>query len=157
MKNDYDLKEANRIVYGGKGKDTMPAEPVKVHVKVDLEIPGCPVSKDEVERIVQSLVWDVPFRFPAYPVCFECKQRFNVCVFDKGQLCLGPVTRAGCGAPCPAAGLGCWGCRGPTAEPNMKEFLRVAAERRFDERDVLERLRLFGGFEEMLPDRGKRS
>lgn len=153
LKNRYDLKEANRIVYGKMAKETMAVEPLKSYVQVDLEIPGCPVSKDEVERIVQSLVWDVPFRFPVYPVCYECKQRFSVCVFEKGQLCLGPVTRAGCNAPCPAAGLGCWGCRGPAAEPNMEEFLRITSERGFEHAEVMERLRMFGGFEEMMAAR----
>jgi coenzyme F420-reducing hydrogenase gamma subunit len=111
-----------------------------------MEIPGCPVSKVEVERIVQHLVWDVPYHFPAYPVCLECKQRFGVCRFDLGELCLGPVTRAGCDAPCPASGLGCWGCRGISEDANLESFLAITRARGFGEREIHERLGFFGGF-----------
>ncbi len=147
MKNAYDLNEANRQVYGKHAKETLPVRAISEVVTVDLEIPGCPVSKAEVERIVQHLVWGVPYSPPAYPVCFECKIRFSTCVFDHGQLCLGPVTRGGCDAPCPAGGLGCWGCRGQASDPNIDEFLRIVADRGFSDREVSERLNFFGGFE----------
>jgi len=146
LKNAYDLEEANREVYGDHPKPTLPVRAVHEVVPVDLEIPGCPVSKREVERIVQHLVWGIPFRFPAHPVCVECKRAFTVCVFEKGELCLGPVTRGGCGAVCPRGGLGCYGCRGPCVEPNLEAFLEMARERGFDERMVEEHLSFFGGF-----------
>jgi sulfhydrogenase subunit delta len=147
MKNAFDLAELNREVYGDKPKPTQEARGVGEVVEVDLMIPGCPVSKAEVERFIQHAVLDVPFSFPAYPVCGECKQRFTVCVVQKGHLCLGPITRAGCNAPCPAAGLGCWGCRGPAQEVNMEGFLAAARELGFDDEEVQERLDMFGGFE----------
>jgi coenzyme F420-reducing hydrogenase gamma subunit len=103
-----------------------------------------------VERVIQHLIWGVPYKFPVYPVCFECKQRFTVCRFEKGQLCLGPITCGGCRAPCPAAGLGCWGCRGPAAEPNYREFFRLTGERGFSETELVERLAFFGGFDAAL-------
>jgi coenzyme F420-reducing hydrogenase gamma subunit len=147
LKNAYDLVAANREVYGDFPKTTQQVRAVKDVVDVDLEIPGCPVSKSEVERIVQHLIWDVAYTFPAYPVCLECKQRFTVCMFDRGQLCLGPITQAGCDAPCPAAGLGCWGCRCPAEDPNFDEFLEITRRNGFDEREVEERVRFFGGFD----------
>lgn len=147
LKNAFDLGEANREVYGDDPKDTLPTRPVRDVVPVDLEIPGCPVSKEEVERIVQHIVWSVPYQFPAYPVCLECKQRFTVCMFEMGRLCLGPITRGGCNAPCPAGGLGCWGCRGPASDPNYEEFLFIARSREFADEEIEERLRFFGGFE----------
>lgn len=150
MKNAFDLEAANSEVYGDTPKETLPARPLRDVVPVDLEIPGCPVSKAEVERVVQHLIWDVPYQFPAYPVCLECKQRFTMCVFEKGQLCLGPISRAGCNAPCPAGGLGCWGCRGPAADPNFEEFLAIARERGHSEEEIAERLSFFGGFEGVL-------
>ena len=147
LKNAFDLADANREVYGDMPKQTLPTRSVGEVVDVDLQISGCPVSKDEVERIVQHLIWDVQYQFPAYPVCLECKQRYTVCMCEKGQLCLGPITMGGCDAPCPAAGQGCWGCRGPAEEPNFDEFFCIAKDRGFDRRVVDERLAFFGGFE----------
>jgi len=149
LKNAYDLERANREVYPDRPVATLPVRSVGEVVPVDLEVPGCPVSKAEVERIVQHLIWDVPYHSPAYPVCLQCKQRYTVCLFERGQLCLGPVTRGGCDAPCPAGGLGCWGCRGPTADLNLDEFLDIARERGFDTEEIEERLSFFGGFEEV--------
>jgi sulfhydrogenase subunit delta len=147
LKNVFDQDEANREVYGDKPKESRPTRAIKDVIKVDMEIPGCPVSKEEVERIVQHLVWEVPFHFPAYPICLECKQRFTVCRFDVGELCLGPITRGGCGAPCPANSLGCWGCRGMAEEANTRSFLEIIHERGFGDREIRERLSFFGGFE----------
>jgi sulfhydrogenase subunit delta len=147
MKNAYDLAEANAEVYGDRPKETLPVRSVKEIVPVDLEIPGCPVNKDELERIVRHLVLDVPFSFHVYPVCVECKQRFTTCLMEKGQLCLGSITRAGCEAPCPAGGLGCWGCRGPAEAPNYEEFFTLARERGFSDAEIRERMGFFGGFD----------
>ena len=147
LKNACSLPEANREVYGDKPKETEPVRSVGEVVRVDLAVPGCPVDKAEVERIVQHLIWDVPFAFPAYPVCLECKQRYTPCLFQKGQLCLGPITAGGCNAPCPAGGLGCWGCRGRSADCNMDEFWALAREKGFGEAEIRERLGFFGGFE----------
>ena len=67
-----------------------------------------------------------------------------------GELCLGPITRAGCDAPCPAGGLGCWGCRGSAENPNYDEFFSLAKEKGFSEREINDRLGFFGGFEDVL-------
>lgn len=152
LKNAFDLKAANHEVYGFEGKDTLPARAVKEVIAVDMEIPGCPVSKLEVEQIVQHLVLDIPHHFPAYPVCMECKRRYTVCMFLKGQLCLGPITRAGCDAPCPASGLGCWGCRGPAREANCEAFLTAADGFGFPAEEIQERLDMFGGFDGVVGD-----
>jgi sulfhydrogenase subunit delta len=147
LKNAFDLDEANREVYGDLPKETIPSMAVKDVVAVDLQVPGCPVSKSEIERLVQHLAYDLPLPSYSYPVCLECKQRYTVCRFDLGELCLGPITRAGCNAPCPAGGMGCWGCRGPAESPNYEEFFALAAERGFSEEEIQDRLSFFGGFE----------
>ena len=149
MKNAFDLQAANQEVYGGQPKETSLAKAAKDIVKVDLEIPGCPVSKAEIEAVIQHLVWDIPFNFPVYPVCIECKQRFTTCMFEKGMLCLGPVTRGGCNAPCPTGGLGCWGCRGAAADPNFESFFSIAREKGFSSDEINERVNFFGAFSEV--------
>jgi coenzyme F420-reducing hydrogenase gamma subunit len=147
LKNAYDPAEANREVYGDKPQATEPARPIQDFVTVDLSIPGCPVAKEEVERVVRHVALGVPFEFTVYPVCVDCKQRYVSCVMEHDQLCLGSITRAGCEAPCPAGGLGCWGCRGPAPDANLPEFLTLARARGFSEKEIDERLSFFGGFE----------
>lgn len=146
LKNEFNLESANQEVYGYYPKESLTVRPVKDIISVDIEIPGCPVSKAEVESLICHLVWDSPFQLPVYPVCVDCKQRFTNCLFDKGHLCLGPVTRAGCHAPCPAGGVGCWGCRGPACEPNFESFLALVKEKGFSDRELKERMNFFGAF-----------
>jgi len=146
IKNQHNLSKANQEVYGDLQKDTMPVRAVKEIVSVDMEIPGCPVNKEEVERIVQCLIWEATFPFPVYPVCFECRQRFTTCLFEMGEICLGSITAGGCNAPCPAGGLGCWGCRGMAAAANIDEYFEVAKNYGFSRSDVIEKMNFFGGF-----------
>jgi sulfhydrogenase subunit delta len=149
LKNEFDLKSMNREVYGNDPKETINVRPIKDIVPVDIEIPGCPVSKAEVESLICHVVWDSPFQIPVYPVCVECKQQFTTCLFEKGQLCLGPITRAGCNAPCPAGGAGCWGCRGPSVEANYESFFAIVKEKGFSDIELRERLNFFGAFQEV--------
>ena len=118
LKNAYDLPAAVREVYGNMPKETMPVVSIKELVPVDLSIPGLPGEQAEVERIVQHLVWGRSYHFPVYPVCVECKQRYTVCMVDRGQLCLGPITAPGCDAPCipPEA----WAVTVAAARPTMR-------------------------------------
>jgi coenzyme F420-reducing hydrogenase gamma subunit len=150
QKNAYDLDEANAEVYGDKPKPTQKTQAVHEVVEVDLSIPGCPVSKVEIERIVRHVIMSIDYKFPVYPVCIECKRRFNTCLFDLGKLCLGSITMAGCNAPCPTGELGCWGCRGPAKAINIEEFKAAAKRHGFSKTEVNERLSFFGGFEGIL-------
>ena len=88
-------------------------------VNVDAFIPGCPIDTGEFVRVVKNLVLGKAPDIPDYPICVECKQNENVCVYEKGMHCLGPVIRAGCGARCPSNGSYCFGCRGLIPEPNV--------------------------------------
>jgi len=85
--------------------------------------------------------------FPKYPVCIECKANENVCMFDIGEPCLGPVTRAGCDSWCPNERAGCWGCRGPAEDANLKQMKKIMKEHGFSEKTINERLDFFGGFQ----------
>jgi coenzyme F420-reducing hydrogenase gamma subunit len=115
-------------------------------VKVDLKIYGCPPSKPEMEKIVQMVVMNKPYIYPKYPVCMECKANGNICLYDLGKICLGPITRAGCGAVCANARRGCFGCRGPAEEPNLKQMNEIMLREGFSKEQILERLGIFSGF-----------
>jgi coenzyme F420-reducing hydrogenase gamma subunit len=147
LKNRFaDLEWVKKEVYGDHPIETSPVRPLEDIVKVDLKIYGCPIKKEEVEKIVVNIALGKSINHPKYPVCTECKANENVCLFDLGEPCLGPVTRAGCNAWCPSNRLGCWGCRGPADDPNIAELLRIMSEHGFSKEKVLDRLECFGGF-----------
>ncbi len=152
IKNKFPIEDVVREVYGDDPVETLPVKKISDVVKVDLEIPGCPVSKEEVERIVVDLVTGAEIKFPKYPVCVECRRKVNTCVFDLGLLCLGPITRAGCGAVCTSGKTGCIGCRGPAEEANYEEFRRILKDHGFTVRQALERINFYGGLPEMVID-----
>lgn len=155
LKNRFaDLQWVKKTVYGDHPVETSPVKPLSAIVKVDLEIYGCPISKQEVERMVTDLVVGKTVSQPEYPLCLECRANRNICLFDLGQLCLGPITRAGCDAWCPGNRLGCWGCRGPAEEANFSEFRRITAEHGFSREQLLDRLECFGGFAGYLTELG---
>jgi sulfhydrogenase subunit delta len=105
------------------------ALPVSAAIKVDYEIPGCPMDKAEFVRIVTQLVKGTAKVYvPSYPVCMECKRNGTICRYDDGDHCLGPVALAGCGAPCPAAGIPCEACRGMVKNANQDAMEKVLIE-----------------------------
>jgi len=93
--------------------------PISQHVRVDLELRGCPISKSQLVETLLALLHGRRPNLPSYSVCLECKRRGTPCVMVAGgRPCLGPVTQAGCGALCPAYQRGCFGCFGPMESPN---------------------------------------
>jgi sulfhydrogenase subunit delta len=93
--------------------------PIAQHVRVDLELRGCPISKTQLLEVLEALLNGRRPTIPTHAVCLECKRRGIVCVMvAHATPCLGPVTQAGCGALCPASNRGCYGCFGPMESPN---------------------------------------
>jgi len=93
--------------------------PIADHVKVDLELRGCPIDKGQLLEVIGALLAGRKPNLPAHSVCLECKRLGKVCVMvAHGTPCLGPVTHAGCGALCPGYLRGCYGCFGPMESPN---------------------------------------
>jgi len=93
--------------------------PIARHVKVDFELWGCPVSGPQIVAVVNALLLGVAPRDNADKVCTECKRLGHPCIMvTRGIACMGPVTRAGCGALCPGLGRDCYGCYGPAENAN---------------------------------------
>ncbi len=147
MVNFMDFEEVKKYVYGDKAKyfDTIKAKPVDQVVKVDFKIPGCPINKYEFLKVVKQLIAGGLPRIPNYSVCSECKMQGNECLLKKGIVCLGPVTRAGCGAICPKNYKGCFGCRGLAPEHNLESFKQVLKEAGLTESDIIEQFKLING------------
>lgn len=155
LKNYQDTDNYRRYVYGDRADwfPTAKAQPISSVVKVDYELPGCPMIKEEFLRFVKCMLAGRPFQLPRTAVCVECKKRGNLCLYERGIICLGPITRAGCDAICPTYGSKCEGCRGivgqeamTAAGVNLREQYDVPLER------ILADMRLYGAYqEEELP------
>jgi len=116
-------------------------------VKVDYELPGCPLDKKQFVYAVASILNGVKPFFPKIPVCHECKLSETECLTLKGISCQGPVTFAGCGAPCTASGVGCQGCRGNCDFPNFEEMLEILKRNGLSKDDAVKFLKVFRGYQ----------
>ena len=97
------------------------AHPIRAQVAVDFELWGCPVNSRQVVAAVGSLLNGVVPVDERDKVCMECKRQQAVCVMvSEGKVCMGPVTRTGCGALCPRFGRGCYACYGPAENLNTE-------------------------------------
>jgi sulfhydrogenase subunit delta len=123
LKNNFDLNEVKEFVYGDDAKmphlDTAMTKAVDEVVEVDYKVHGCPINRKEFTYIMRCLLLGKKPEIPEWPVCVECKAKGNPCLWQYGQVCLGPIIRAGCGARCPSSGFRCFGCRGYIDEPNI--------------------------------------
>lgn len=107
LKNNFDLEEVKRCVYGDAASmphlATGPTKAVDEVVKVDYKVHGCPMDRGEFTYVVRCLLMGKDPVIADYPVCVECKKKENVCRYEFDEICLGPIIRAGCGARCPSA------------------------------------------------------
>lgn len=121
LRNFSDVAEFTRIVYAHPEyiRTLDQSTPISTHVKVDFELRGCPINKQQLLEVITAFLHDRKPNTPPHSVCLECKLRGNVCVMvAHGTPCLGPVTHAGCGALCPTYNRGCYGCFGSKETPN---------------------------------------
>lgn len=97
---------------------------VKEIIDVDMFIPGCPPRTENIIAAIYyllTLVGEDPESLNKEGcVCDTCELFNEGCFLDKGELCYGPITAAGCDLMCPNNGNYCYGCFKPTAKPGEK-------------------------------------
>lgn len=105
--------------------------PICNFVDVDYYIPGCPPMPFLIVHSLKSILSGKKPNRHQSVVCAECHRKIvpaklnrlygiyekeanhELCLVSQGFVCLGSLTRDGCGAPCPRANFTCFGCRGP--------------------------------------------
>jgi len=118
IRNQWMHDEVIREVYGDAPTqrnelfDVFKTKALNEVVPVDYYIHGCPPDRDDIKRVISALGLGKKPEIIRYPVCVECKKNENICQFELGAFCLGPITRAGCKAICPTHNSPCDGCRG---------------------------------------------
>ena len=130
--------------------------PVREHIKVDLELWGCPVSSHQLLTAVRALLNGVVPVEEQDKVCMECKRKHTVCVLvSRGEACMGPVTRSGCGAICPAFGRDCYACFGPAENSNTKAMANRLSGLGLLDADVAQRFLFINSHAEVFNQEGR--
>jgi len=137
--NKFERAELLGLVYGEAGSQYEAGEvrPISAEIAVDISIYGCPINAEEFVAVMEHVLLGRPYRQPNEPVCYECKLNQYECVYDRGQMCLGPVTRCGCNAICTSKGHRCFGCRGLIGEVNLHAAKEVLQEHGLRLEDIL--------------------
>ncbi len=148
LKNNFSLQEVKKEVYGYEANqkqfDTFRTKALHEVIKVDFVVPGCPIEASELAHVVKCLLTGRRPQLPEHPVCVECKMKENGCRYEFDEICLGPVTRAGCDARCPSNGYWCFGCRGILPNANIEAAREAAALHGKSVDDLHNKLELFG-------------
>lgn len=146
---DKKYQERFKRVYGRKDitlTKAFESKPLKSFIKVDYFLPGCPINANQFFAVFVKLINDYKPNIYNFSVCTECKWHENQCLLTSKNLpCLGPVTRAGCGAVCPEYGIPCVGCWGPVEEANIAYEFELLKKQGFSIKQIKEKLRIFGG------------
>lgn len=108
-------------------------------VDIDYYLPGCPPLPASIKEALLALADDEPPPVKTRNLCDQCRRTKDKmlvaqrdylvdevvsvheltsideqkCFLEQGVLCMGPVTREGCGALCPQANMPCRSCQGP--------------------------------------------
>ncbi len=121
LRNGANVEEFTRQVYAHPEyiSTLATSTPMSAHVRVDYELFGCPISKTQLLEVIAAFLQGRKPRVYSHSVCVDCKLRGTPCLLvTRGEVCLGPVTHAGCEALCPSYGRGCFGCFGPKEASN---------------------------------------
>lgn len=159
LRNFTDVNEYISIVYARPEyiQTLAQSTPIAQHVRVDFELRGCPINKQQLLEVLSAYLHGRKPNTPPHSVCIECKRRGTVCVMvAHGTPCLGPVTHAGCGAICPAYHRGCYGCFGPMETPNTAAFSTWLRQHGMADHDLVRMFRGFNGYAEPFRQESER-
>ncbi|MFH1193672.1 MAG: hypothetical protein V1661_01615 [bacterium] len=112
-------------------------------VKVDYNIPTCPIEAQEFLRITYDLLSGRKPKIAERTVCYECQRRGFPCLLQRGEPCLGPITRGGCNAVCLASRMPCEACRGFYEGANFKSLFNLV-EKQVGKKRLEEITEIFG-------------
>lgn len=111
-------------------------------VDVDISVPGCAPKTEQIVQALTAALLEQPFEQPRRNLCDECHREkrtmlehssefvsdnvyalmeldtidYDRCFLEQGVMCMGPMTREGCGARCTAANVPCRGCTGASRD-----------------------------------------
>ena len=123
--------------------------PIDEVVEVDFYLPGCPPHPLFTASAIRALCGNSGAQLSEKTVCSDCTRKMrkcagvnlkkgavtaddkDLCFLSQGVVCMGSVTLNRCLAQCPAAGVACAGCAGPSID--------IITEPQLDIRNLLAR------------------
>lgn len=144
LRNFKDIKEFTSIVYASSEYISTldKSTPISDHIKVDFQLRGCPVNKYQLVEVLNAFLNNRKPNISKHSVCIECKQNNITCrMVGFGEMCLGPVTHAGCNALCPSFNRVCFGCFGPKETPNTNSLAAQFSKLGLSENDLVRTFR----------------
>lgn len=137
-KGTQDTENKENGTFHGPNELLDKIKPVNAVIDVDFNIPGCPPLPENFIEVINAYPNFDKIKLPSKTLCSECthkkekllsaKREFtslkinhpyetdladDLCFLEKGVLCLGVATRAGCGGRCLKVNVPCRGCFGP--------------------------------------------
>ena len=91
-----------------------------------------PRAVPDVIDVLQRAIYGSNRKDSTSTLCGECKLNDRGCFYGRGIMCLGLVTRAGCGARCVALDRPCNGCAGLSPNANLRTAHAVCEEAGID-------------------------
>ena len=88
-------------------------------IDVDFAVRCCPIDSYDFIDVLQRAIYGSNRKDPTSTLCGECKLHDRGCFYGRGIMCLGLVTRSGCGARCVALDRPCNGCAGLSPDANL--------------------------------------
>jgi sulfhydrogenase subunit delta len=146
-------------VYGKDYKffPTLETRAVPQVVPVDYLVNGCPIYPQEFLKVLNAALAEIPYAVPDIPVCVECKLNENVCMYERGVTCLGPLTKAGCNSWCINNGNICYGCRGMVTNPAENAAKDVLAKYQIPMDLILNKMNMYNKCRELNHSEQKKS
>lgn len=142
-----DLVKKGNGMFHGPNDLLNKVKPVNAVIDVDFNIPGCPPLPENFIEVIKNFPNFDKIKLPSKTLCSECthrkekllsaKREFtslkinhpyetdladDLCFLEKGVLCLGVATRAGCGGRCLKVNVPCRGCFGPPARKGSEDL-----------------------------------
>jgi sulfhydrogenase subunit delta len=151
LRNFKDVKEFTSIVYASPEyiSTLSKSTPISDHIHVDYQLRGCPIDKYQLVEVLNAFLNNRKPNISPYSVCVECKRRGITCrMVAYGQVCLGPVTHAGCNALCPSYDRGCFGCFGPKETPNTSSLADFLSAGGMSNRNIVRTFRGISAYAE---------
>lgn len=112
-------------------------------IDVDFEVPCCPVDFSWFVDVLQRALYGSNKTVASTTLCGACKINGTQCLYEQGEMCMGLVTRTGCGALCPRLGRACNGCAGISPDCNLESAYEIVQSFGQDVALFKQRLRLF--------------